>query len=381
VRHRLALVLLLVAAVADATPLTDAIQQLEDRLLQLERAAGTPGPAGPQGIRGERGVTGTPGLGLPGPPGPQGPKGEPGAPGAVGPQGGGPTGATGPVGPAGPTGATGATGAVGPAGPSGLPVIVPPVVPPVIIDPIPPVTPPAAGALNPEIAALKDNAWRLLTLTSRSSRQCHGYFVDAADTVNRAPQSRVQSGIQLGVYKGRSTLFYFGGAHGVHPCNDVELFDVGSATWTQASAPETAVTAIMKMPADATGNTVTLLKGLPGVVGQSLLWDQQLDVNYRVLAYDPATGVATLDQALTGAPPRVGTLWMGPVAGGVYYMFHGATAVTAPSGAPYAEHNQDDYKYDPIHERYVGIARAGTFAFSLAARTWELLAGPTHPTN
>jgi len=50
----------------------------------------------------------------------------------------------------------------------------------------------------------------------------------------RNPVGRSYSGICYG----NGLLFYFGGGHGSHPGNDVELYDVAANAWTQATEPE-----------------------------------------------------------------------------------------------------------------------------------------------
>jgi len=51
---------------------------------------------------------------------------------------------------------------------------------------------------------------------------------------NRNPEGRSYSGICWG----DGLIFYFGGYHFSYTCNDVELYDVGANTWTQATDPE-----------------------------------------------------------------------------------------------------------------------------------------------
>ncbi|KAI8486775.1 hypothetical protein Bbelb_355230 [Branchiostoma belcheri] len=103
-------------------------KQLEDmkqRLAELERSAGPPGPPGPTGLPGEKGPIGPIGpRGEKGPIGPvgpvsTGPRGPPGEKGPIGPMG--PRGEKGPIGPVGPvsTGPRGPPGEKGPIGPMG----------------------------------------------------------------------------------------------------------------------------------------------------------------------------------------------------------------------------------------------------------------------
>ncbi|MBM4041824.1 MAG: hypothetical protein FJ290_25280 [Planctomycetes bacterium] len=51
---------------------------------------------------------------------------------------------------------------------------------------------------------------------------------------DRNPIARSYSGICYGA----GLIYYFGGGHGSHPGNDVELYDVAANTWTQATEPE-----------------------------------------------------------------------------------------------------------------------------------------------
>lgn len=50
----------------------------------------------------------------------------------------------------------------------------------------------------------------------------------------RSPVGRSYSGVCYG----GGYIFYFGGGHGSHPCNDVELYQVDTNTWIQATEPE-----------------------------------------------------------------------------------------------------------------------------------------------
>jgi hypothetical protein len=53
-------------------------------------------------------------------------------------------------------------------------------------------------------------------------------------TPGRNPVGRSYSGICYG----GGQIFYFGGGHGSHPSNDVEIFDVAAGTWKQVTEPE-----------------------------------------------------------------------------------------------------------------------------------------------
>ena len=240
-----------------------------------------------------------------------------------------------------------------------------------------------AAALNPEIVALGDNAWKKLTLRPSSRRLCHGYLVDPADTAQAWPQSRVQTGIQVGVYQGKSYLFYFGGGHVVHPCNDVELFDVATGVWTQASFPESPASMIFPMPPETSGASLTFpayASSTEGAyVGQFVVSGEEPGEYYAITAYNGKTRVALLNRPWSSKPPA--TIWLTRVAGALGASFYGGSGAQSPLGHPYTEHLQDYYKWDPINERWVGISGAGTYAFSMATKTWSVLAGPYHSTN
>jgi RNA polymerase sigma factor (sigma-70 family) len=68
---------------------------------------------------------------------------------------------------------------------------------------------------NATLAAMPENTWVKLT-------------------PNRNPVGRSYSGVCYG----GGQLFYFGGGHGSHAGNDVELYDVAANTWTQATELE-----------------------------------------------------------------------------------------------------------------------------------------------
>lgn len=92
------------------------INELRERIIQLENNQPEQGPQGPEGAEGPTGPKGDPGpQGETGPQGPPGPKGEKGDTGSQGPEG--------PRGPRGFTGDSGPAGAQGPMGPQGEPLI------------------------------------------------------------------------------------------------------------------------------------------------------------------------------------------------------------------------------------------------------------------
>jgi len=79
-----------------------------------------------------------------------------------------------------------------------------------------PATKPARKkALNPTLVNLPVNTWVHLR-------------------TKRNPVGRSYSGVCYGA----GTIFYFGGGHGSHPGNDVELYDVATNTWIQATEVE-----------------------------------------------------------------------------------------------------------------------------------------------
>jgi hypothetical protein len=75
--------------------------------------------------------------------------------------------------------------------------------------------PGSARKLNPDLLKLPANTW----VHIRPARN---------------PVARSYSGI----CHGEGLIYYFGGGHGSYPCNDVELYDVATNTWTQATEPE-----------------------------------------------------------------------------------------------------------------------------------------------
>jgi hypothetical protein len=73
----------------------------------------------------------------------------------------------------------------------------------------------AAKRLNPDLLQFSPNTWVPIK-------------------PDRNPEGRSYSGICWG----QGWIYYFGGYHGSYTCNDVELYDVATNRWTQATEPE-----------------------------------------------------------------------------------------------------------------------------------------------
>jgi len=244
-----------------------------------------------------------------------------------------------------------------------------------------------AQTLNSEIAALGDNQWKQLTLAPSIRRLCRYYLVDPADATQKYPQGRVQAGVQIGVFNGRSYLFYFGGGHSTHACNDVELFDVAVGKWEQQYLPE-APRLITGTIISATATTITLSTNAssqdnaymaPDIIGMltnSLSSDEVIGIASYVGATRTVT-VATPWKVIP-SPGRIWAIWTALNSLGVEYGFSSLLSLLQ---RPQAEHLQDYYKYDPVNQRFIGISYAATAAWDMITRTWEILAGPFVPEN
>ncbi len=242
-----------------------------------------------------------------------------------------------------------------------------------------------AEALNPEIRDLGDNRWVKLTLAPRTMRRCVAAQLEATDSSQVSPQSRVQNGIQVGVAQGRSMLFYFGGAHITHSCNDVELFDVEAGRWIQATFPEPTRVSVGTIKS-ATATTLTFTAVNATVTSDSdirppmtvcRMSGSTCAEQREVASYSHATRTVTLKTAWTTVPQagasyivyQMPGLHGGGVEGGGY------TTVLTATGRPMVEHLQDYAKWDPAGERFIVLTHAGTMAFSPAAKTWTKIAG------
>jgi hypothetical protein len=131
------------------------------------------------------------------------------------------------------------------------------------------------------------------------------------------PVNRSYSGIVLG--DGR--VMYWGGGHGTHPGNDIELYDIARNRWEVQAPPQ-----CPEFP--------------------RLNW----------------LGTGTFTNELAPAR-RLGAPW----------------DFSSPDGEPYTAHNYQNQAYDPKRGRFVWVAGGGTWAYTWRTRVLRLLAGPSRP--
>lgn len=100
-----------------------------------------------------------------------------------------------------------------------------------------------AQELNSKLSALSENSW--IYLNPKPSLRYFPIYANPEATEaltetdrveTREPQGRSYTGI---VY-GDSKIFYFGGAHGSYPGNDVEMYDIAQNIWIQSYKPNVA---------------------------------------------------------------------------------------------------------------------------------------------
>ncbi|MEK7187296.1 MAG: Ig-like domain-containing protein [Patescibacteria group bacterium] len=176
-------------------------------------------------------------------------------------------------------------------------------------------TPP--GAITP-------NTWVKLNTGSAVMRYYGASFNQCTPTQQISlshPVGRAFSGVAYG----NGYLFNFGGGHGSHPGNDVELFDVRTNRWTQQYAPEC-------LPACCGGNGV------------------------------PNTCVA------------------GSLEAGACNVLNGADPITAsPTGKPWTTHTFQKQVYDPDRDIFMMYDDAGLYSYKVSTKAWTRLVGGTLP--
>lgn len=150
------------------------------------------------------------------------------------------------------------------------------------------------------------NKWLLTDQTiAEFSAQC------LRQVQHNGPVNRSYSGI---VYGG-GVLFNWGGAHGTHPGNDIDLYHIAENRWEHQAPP------------------------------QCPPWPE---VNWL------GTGTYTNDIAPARDLPNF----------------------KSPDGEPYTMHSYQNFVYDPPRHRFVWVSGGGTWAYSLATRRLDRLAGP-----
>lgn len=111
-------------------------------------------------------------------------------------------------------------------------------------------------------------------------------------------------------------IFYFGGGGQSYPANDVELFDIGSNTWTQQYPPEC-------LPA--------------------------------------CCGVACCPSGTT------------PCSDACFIEGGGGTTDLTPMGRPYVEHTVQLIAYNPLRQKYAAALTSGLWEWDPSTREWNLL--------
>jgi hypothetical protein len=144
---------------------------------------------------------------------------------------------------------------------------------------------------------LPDNTWLRLATVPTPRYWCDHWTDCTFTKVTTNPTQRPFSGFTYG--NGR--IFYFGGGHGAHPGNDVEIFDVTTSTWRQQYPPE----------------------GLP-----------------EICLIDPKADPACVIMS-GGAGGRNPT----------------------PLGRPTVEHVYQEVAYDPIEDRFIAVLDSGVWAY------------------
>lgn len=155
--------------------------------------------------------------------------------------------------------------------------------------------------LNPELLKMPANTW--VHLKSE-----------------RSPVGRSYSGIGGAI--GRGYVFYFGGGHGSHPGNDVELYHIASNRWVQATEMED--------------------------------WHDA----------DKWTHLTPEERKKAKG---IGGGW------GVPYV--------SPKGRPLTQHTYQQTCYDPEGKRFISVLSSGTWAFDPEKREWQALAGKYAPSK
>jgi hypothetical protein len=89
---------------------------------------------------------------------------------------------------------------------------------------------------NPALEAMNDNTWLKLTPNPSQRYIPRNYSNIPGDTLENVsvPVGRAYSGIVCG----QGLVYYWGGGHGSHPGNDMEIYDIENNIWIQQYKPE-----------------------------------------------------------------------------------------------------------------------------------------------
>jgi len=161
---------------------------------------------------------------------------------------------------------------------------------------------------------LPDNTWVKMTLPTTTKYVCHNFVDCTLQKTISSPIGREFSGVAYG----DGLIYYFGGGHGGHPGNDVEIYSVATNTWSQLTVPE----------------------GLP-----------------TICLTNPSADPACL------------------IMGG------GGTTTITPQGKPYTEHMYQRSAYDPIRRWFISGCGSGTWAFDPATARWTRLTPNLPPSS
>jgi hypothetical protein len=205
---------------------------------------------------------------------------------------------------------------------------------------------------------------------------------------------------------GGGWLFYFGGGHGSHPGNDVELYDVGANTWTQATemedwreyknwthAPKEQLASAANIGGGSNAMGVTSPKGRPLVLHtyQMQAWVPEDKLFYQIVrglglwTFDPAKrewkevtkslpGISDVHTAGLVYDPELKTLVMIVSAGndnGVHLWDRDKKAWAKKADCPDRNWSEVHAAYDSARKLHVVRSGKRNMWWTLNASTWQ----------
>jgi hypothetical protein len=215
------------------------------------------------------------------------------------------------------------------------------------------------GAQSPAIAPLDNNEWVELTPQDSQRYYPQGYSCPGNLVTSANPVGRAFSGMSYG--EGR--LFLFGGGHGSHPGNDVEIYDITANKWFQQYTPE----CCNDVP---NGDACQAINGGSGSPILSPEGRPLVEHTYQYMAWDPARD------------RLVGRLWPGTWA--FDPSSQGWTALAGPYAgdtfSPSYWAANSLLLYDSTLDRFVNFGRFGSndstrkiFSFNPQTNEWTEL--------
>jgi hypothetical protein len=190
------------------------------------------------------------------------------------------------------------------------------------------------GNLNQAVVNVPANTWVKLDTLPSSHVVCGGFRCDgdkAKAQIKKSPVGRSYSGITYGTgADGKGRIYYWGGGHGSHAGNDIEVFDIARNIWEQPYTPE----------------------GLESCLPFVNMSDNQLTESQLALK------------------------------GTCVSIFGGSgTHITTPSGLPFVDHQYQQNAYDFNRHRFLLGLGSGLFEFDESSKALRRLVGYTPPST